>query len=132
MTPRDIDAALAVNLFVLKNVTLRKDPMGVVFSGGPDPDWYSGPVRRDDLSRLLGPPGLLVHRYSSTWEGLGLVVEAMRMKGWGVWMATKESGVGWDVGFEKGEQRAAVIEDCALPMAVSLAALKALGVEVPK
>lgn len=109
MTPRDIDALLAEHLFDL-SVAGEECAGPLAADGG----WTDLP------------------HYSSTWEGLGLVVEAMEAKGWGVWMATKEVGVGWDVGFEKGDQRASVIEDAPLPMVAALAALKALGVEVPK
>ncbi len=73
--------------------------------------------------------------YSTTWEGMGLVVEAMREKGFRYW------GTDWierppdaifcrysSVDLDGGERFS---HADTLPMAVALAALRALGVEVP-
>lgn len=135
--PRALDALLAEHLFGLKNVSYRMDPCGAAITGGPEKELFHGPRRGGDLLLdAIGPPGTLVHRYSSSWEGLGLVVEAMRAKGH-IWFNLKTGDERWVGGRcaasfdpDSRDDDDAWSSDDSPPMAVALAALRALGVEV--
>ena len=65
---------------------------------------------------------------STTWEGLGLVVEAMGKKGWVVLLTVAASGRTEAILLHPSDRREAKEWGDTAPMAV---ALKALGLEVP-
>lgn len=91
---------------------------------------YSG-----QCMKCLKKEGWINPHYSTTWEGMRIVVEWMREQGFYFGMKTSDVVGTWSVYFEKynnvGETVAygGLLHDTA-PMAVCLAALKAKGVEI--
>jgi hypothetical protein len=99
--------------------------------------------RHDDPDRL----GL--RRYSTTWEGMGEVVEAMHRHvhedGSMYFLALDYRGLSgpgcmprWNAAFWRGTEQCSMLDDVSrgvdadtAPLAVALAALRALGVAVP-
>jgi hypothetical protein len=90
---RRLDAAIGTELFDLKvwsdyDECSQWTP-GARWSYGSEcyeiECWFAVPknLTPEEVDELdLGDPKYQLKRYSSTWEGLGLVVEAMRGKGW--------------------------------------------------
>lgn len=81
-------------------------------------------------------------RLSTTWDGMGLVIEAMRGRGWRsvqhAWALSSPAPLlapnraGFFRGFaSEGTARQGIADADTLPMAVALAALAALGIEAP-
>ena len=72
----------------------------------------------------------------NSWPGLGLLVEKMRKKGWT--LTLQESDGAYESEFESLERwsnfkdYSAVGRHTEAPMAVALAALRAVGVEIPE
>jgi hypothetical protein len=83
------------------------------------------PEEVDDLD--LGDPKYQLEHYSSTWDGLGLVVEAMRGKGYAFRLTTKSEQFMWAYfGPLRGIGKEGFAGDSYAPRAVALAAYQAL------
>ncbi len=113
MTPQEINDLLAIHLFGWRPVD---DPeLGLWFrvpSGGLNPAGFGSEDR---------PP-----LFSSTWEGLGLVVEAMRARGRRLELYDMTDY--WSACFGGAQAKGDMTNTG--PMAVALAALRDLGTEV--
>lgn len=132
----EINVALALHLFGWRWLEDRRHKGHMVLVE-PDTEWV------EDYSDAPSDGMADVLHYSSTWEGMGLVVEAMRTKaargydGWWCRITSPfEPGEPWFVGFTplgwsgwngRPDHEAG---DAAAPMAAALAALMVLGVEV--
>lgn len=135
MTPREIDALVAEK--VLGWTGVEYDPGDARTMGlchGTPPGTKAEHINDVSLHGT-GTGEYHIPRYSTTGDGLLLVVEAMRGKGWGCQMTRGTPGFDcWANFFRERTNEAGDTGHGRmtkeLPLAVSLAALKALGTEV--
>lgn len=130
MTPREIDALLAERLFGWTRVEQHEGTSyAMPFCVGSPPN---SPEPCDSLQGT-GEGRYHVPRYSTTWNGMGAVIEAMRAKGSSLTrfddfcQALMEMNDGEP---DDGGTTLFNVMGSLSPMAVALAALRALGVEV--
>ena len=128
MDTRELDRSLAKALgYRVEEVTLPGG--GTLWWGLINPDGTYGAGCNDhggwstEEAAWAQLPSL-----STTWEGLGLVVEAMGKKGWVVLLTVAASGRTEAILLHPSDRREAKEWGDTAPMAV---ALKALGLEVP-
>ena len=126
---REIDALLATHLFGLRSIRERG-----VGPGEPRLTALVTPVMGDPKH----PHIATVPHYSTTGDGVLMVVEAMRARG--LWLIVVRHQTGYEVAFydpdgRKGQPNVNTSDhpgrEWDLPWAAAAAALKTLGLEVP-
>lgn len=88
-----------------------------------------------DLKATLRVIEGLEQRSYKDWRTTGLILEALRERGWTMWMGRDDDATQWTASFDwydaadRTLARTSETDADTLPEAVALAALKALGVE---
>lgn len=131
--------AMTGNPFVLRDG--RQVYMISPLPDPPDPkDWNSryyqrvGEFMGDEIAALVDAYRLPPSPYSTSGDGMLAVMEAMRAKGWGYRItATRNGGTVhvWFAEFPQSWDDVTPASGPSAPRAVAIAALRALGVEVP-
>lgn len=125
MTDRELDALLAAHLFGWKRVATTRGQTFLVPADYPD-----GPYDEDAIKYSLTP-----ERYSTSGNGMLLVVGAMRAKGWQVSVdsfGSTKPVEDWRCKFGNGPLPPGTAFADTAPRAVAIAACRALGLEVPE
>lgn len=122
MTPRELDALVAEKVFGL-----------VVYKDEKGHHWFDKP----GITRHVSPPKPVVHkvaveRYSTEISAAWLVVEEMRKRGYRFKLIETDPGDQYGVSWWIPREAFGVVEYAqTAPEAICIAALKALGVEIP-